>query len=289
LLPFYKRIAEAALHEIVIFSRLAFFIRSCYTAYVKTLPGTTRDQSDPFASTHWSVILAAGRNQASPEIAQAALAELCETYWAPLYGFVRSRGHAIHDAQDLTQSFFAYLIEHKIYARADREKGKFRSFLLASLKNFLGHAYDREQTLKRGGSLDFLPLDDARAEAAESLFQTRAGFADGLGEDLVFERSWADALVAAGLERLSAIYRSEGKEKLFEELKIYLTGSSDPLPAYEELAARLGLVASTLRSHVTRLRARYRDALRTEVRRTVENDAQVDDELHELLRVLTRN
>lgn len=289
MLPFYKRIAEAALHEIVIFSRLAFFIRSCYTAYVKTLPGTTRDQSDPFASTHWSVILAAGRNQASPEIAQAALAELCETYWAPLYGFVRSRGHAIHDAQDLTQSFFAYLIEHKIYARADREKGKFRSFLLASLKNFLGHAYDREQTLKRGGSLDFLPLDDARAEAAESLFQTRAGFADALGEDLVFERSWADALVAAGLERLSAIYRSEGKEKLFEELKIYLTGSSDPLPAYEELAARLGLLASTLRSHVTRLRARYRDALRTEVRRTVENDAQVDDELHELLRVLTRN
>jgi RNA polymerase sigma-70 factor (ECF subfamily) len=256
---------------------------------VRTLPGNTRDQSDPFASTHWSVILAAGRNQASPEVAQAALAELCQTYWAPLYSFVRSRGHAIHDAQDLTQSFFAYLIEHKIYARADRQKGKFRSFLLASLKNFLGHAYDREQTLKRGGSLDFLPFDDMRAEAAESLFQTRASFTDALGEDLVFERSWADALVAAGLERLSAVYRGEGKEKLFEELKIYLTGSSDPLPAYEELAARLGLVASTLRSHVTRLRARYRDALRTEVRRTVENDAQVDDELHELLRVLTRN
>jgi DNA-directed RNA polymerase specialized sigma24 family protein len=256
---------------------------------VKTLPGTTRDQSDPFASTHWSVILAAGRNQASPEVAQAALAELCQTYWAPLYSFVRSRGHAIHDAQDLTQSFFAHLIEHKIYARADRQKGKFRSFLLASLKNFLGHAYDREQTLKRGGSLDFLPFDDMRAEAAESLFQNRASFTDALGEDLVFERRWADALVAAGLERLSAVYRGEGKENLFEELKIYLTGSSDPLPAYEELAARLGLVASTLRSHVTRLRARYRDALRTEVRRTVENDAQVDDELHELLRVLTRN
>jgi DNA-directed RNA polymerase specialized sigma24 family protein len=277
------------LHEIGIFLTLAFFIRSCYTAYVKTLPGTTRDQSDPFASTHWSVILAAGRNQASPEVAQAALAELCETYWAPLYSFVRSRGHAIDDAQDLTQSFFAYLIEHRIYARADRQKGKFRSFLLASLKNFLGHAYDRERTLKRGGGQRFLPFDDARAEAAESLFQTRASFTDALGEDLVFERSWADALVAAGLERLSAVYRGEGKEKLFEELKIYLTGSSDPLPAYEELAARLGLVASTLRSHVTRLRARYRDALRTEVRRTVENDAQVDDELHELLRVLTRN
>jgi DNA-directed RNA polymerase specialized sigma24 family protein len=195
----------------------------------------------------------------------------------------------VYDAQDLTQSFFAYLIEHKIYTRADRAYGKFRAFLLASIKNFLADAYDREQTLKRGGGREFVPLDETQAEAAESLFQTRGSFTDALGEDLVFERSWADALVAAGLERLSAVYRGDGKEKLFEELKIYVTGSSDPLPAYEELAARLGLVASTLRSHVTRLRARYRDALRTEVRRTVENDAQVDDELHELLRVLTRN
>jgi len=235
------------------------------------------------------MILAAGRSQADPEVARAALAQLCQTYWAPLYGFVRSRGYTVYDAQDLTQSFFAYLIEHKIYARADRAYGKFRAFLLASIKNFLADAYDREQTLKRGGGREFVPLDKTQAEAAESLFQTRGSFTDALGEDLVFERSWADALVAAGLERLSAVYRGDGKEKLFEELKIYVTGSSDPLPAYEELAARLGLVASTLRSHVTRLRARYRDALRTEVRRTVENDAQVDDELHELLRVLTRN
>ena len=119
-------------------------------------------QSDPFAPTHWSVVLAAGESQAEPQIAQTALAQLCQTYWAPLYTFVRSRGYSVHDAQDLTQGFFAYLIEHKIYARADRQKGQFRSFLLASLKNFLGHAYDREQTLKRGGSLDFLPLDDAQ-------------------------------------------------------------------------------------------------------------------------------
>jgi hypothetical protein len=167
-------------------------VRLCYTGQVKPLPGTVHGQSDPFAPTHWSVILAAGRSEAEPEVARAALAQLCQTYWAPLYSFVRSRGHAVHDAQDLTQSFFAYLIEHKIYMRADREKGKFRSFLLASLKNFLGHAYDREQTLKRGGSLDFLPpLDDARAKAAESLFQThfvsaepgwrRPGFREKLG------------------------------------------------------------------------------------------------------------
>jgi RNA polymerase sigma factor (sigma-70 family) len=280
--PFTKGLRRRCCTKSEFFWWLAFFLRPCYTAYVRTLPGTTRGQSDPFASTHWSVILAAGMNQ--DDIAAAALTQLCETYWPPLYSFVRSRGYTVEDAQDLTQSFFAYLIEHKIYARADRQKGRLRSFLLASLKNFLADASDRERTLKRGGGQSFLPLREEQAKEAESLFQTHSGTSS---EDQIFDRSWADALVAAGLERLSIVYRREGKEKLFEELKIYLTGSSDPLPAYEELAARLGLVASTLRSHVTRLRARYRDALRTEVRRTVENEAQVDEELHELLRVLT--
>jgi DNA-directed RNA polymerase specialized sigma24 family protein len=253
---------------------------------VKTLAETIHGQSDTFASTHWSVVLAAGESQADPEVAQTALAQLCQTYWAPLYTFVRSRGHTVHDAQDLTQSFFAYLIEHKIYARVDREKGKFRSFLLASLKNFLGHAYDREQTLKRGGSLDFLPLDDARAEAAESLFQTHFASGELIGGDRLFERSWAEALVGAGLKRLAAEQRAEGKEKLFGKLRIFLTGSADPLPTYDQLAVRLNLPASTLRSHVTRLRARYREFLRAEVRRTVDTDAEVDGELHELFRVL---
>jgi RNA polymerase sigma-70 factor (ECF subfamily) len=254
---------------------------------VKPLPGTIHGQSDLFAPTHWSVILAAGRSEADPELARAALAQLCQTYWAPLYSFVRSRGYAVEDAQDLTQSFFAYLIEHKIYARADRQKGKFRSFLLASLKNFLGHAYDREQTLKRGGSLDFLPLDDARAEAAESLFQTHFVSAEPAGEERVFERSWAEALVGAGLERLAAEQKVEGKEKLFGKLRIFLAGSADPLPTYDDLAVRLSLPASTLRSQVSRLRARYREFLRAEVRRTVDTDAEVDGELHELFRVLT--
>ena len=254
---------------------------------MKTLTETTHGQSDTFASTHWSVVLAAGRSEAESELAGAALAQLCQTYWAPLYTFVRSRGYGLHDAQDLTQSFFAYLIEHKIYARADREKGKFRSFLLASLKNFLGHAYDREKTLKRGGSFDFLPLDEERAEAAESLFQTH--FASGVptGEDRVFERSWAEALIGAGLERLAEEQKAEGKEKLFGKLRIFLAGSADPLPTYDNLAVGLSLPASTLRSYVSRLRARYREFLRAEVRRTVGTDAEVDGELHELFRVLT--
>jgi RNA polymerase sigma factor (sigma-70 family) len=255
------------------------------TADVKTLAGNGCRQSDLFPSTHWSVVLAAGRTQAEPEIAHAALAELCQIYWAPLYSFVRGRGYAVHDAQDLTQSFFAYLIERKIYARVDRQKGRFRSFLLASLKNFLADASDRERTLKRGGGQKFLPLHDEQVEEAESLFQNHGAMSS---EDQIFDRSWAEALVTAALERLSADYRSEAKETLFNELNVFLTSSVDPLPTYAELAVRLGMTESTLRSHVTRLRARYREALRAEVRRTVETEAEVDEELHELLRVLTR-
>jgi RNA polymerase sigma factor (sigma-70 family) len=266
---------------------LGFIGPFCYTARVKTLSGTAQMQSDPFAPTHWSVIIAAGKSQVAPEAARTALAELCETYWAPLYTFVRRRGHSQHDAQDLTQGFFAYLIEHKIYACADRQKGKFRSFLLASLKNFLADSYDREQALKRGGAYDFLPLDEEQVGEAESLFQTYFASGGSKGEDRLFERSWAEALIAASLEQLAVAYKSEGKEKLFQELKIFLTGSSGPLPSYVDLATQLGTLASTLRSHVTRLRAQYRKALRAEVRRTVNTEAEVNDELRELLRVLT--
>jgi RNA polymerase sigma factor (sigma-70 family) len=252
---------------------------------VKVLERTSHGQSDLFPSTHWSVVIAAGESQAEPEIARAALAQLCQTYWAPLYSFVRSRGYTVHDAQDLTQSFFAYLIEHKIYARADQQKGRFRSFLLVSLKNFLADAFDRERTLKRGGAHNFLPLHEEQAKEAESLFQTHSATNS---EDQIFDRSWADALVAAGLERLSADYKGASKERLFNELRIFLTSGADPPPTYAELAVRLSMTESTLRSHVTRLRARYREALRAEVRRTVNTEAQVDQELHELLRVLTR-
>ena len=251
---------------------------------MQPLPEIAHGLGDSFPPTHWSVVLAAGESQAAPEIARAALAQLCRTYWAPLYGFVRRRGYSVHDAQDLTQDFFAFLIERKIYTRVDRQKGKFRSFLLASLKNFLADAYDRERTLKRGGARDFLPLKEQQVDEAESLFQTHS---DAVGEDRIFERSWAEALVAAGLQRLSADYKTEGKEKLFQELKIFLTGGAEPLPRYADLAERLGTIESTLRSHITRLRARYREALRAEVRRTVETEAEVDQELRELLRVLT--
>jgi RNA polymerase sigma factor (sigma-70 family) len=267
-----------------------YFLAACFSSAiliqavnVNTRLGNRHGQSDFFPSTHWTAVLAAGRSQAEPEIAEAALAELCQTYWAPLYSFVRSRGYTVHDAQDLTQSFFAYLLEHKIYARVERQKGKFRAFLLASLKNFLAHAADRKRTLERGGGQEFLPLHEEQVKEAESLFQTHS---TASSEDRLFDRSWAEALIAAGLERLSADYKRESKEKLFNELRIFVAGGADPLPTYAELANRLGIAQSTLRSHVTRLRARYREALRAEVRRTVNTETQVEQELHELLHLL---
>ena len=233
------------------------------------------------------MIVAAGKTQADPGTASAALAQLCQTYWPPLYTFVRSRGYSVHDAQDLTQGFFAHLIENKIHLRADRELGKFRSFLLASLKNFISHAREREQTLKRGGGRDFVAFDDARAEEAESLFQTHVSSGRSLvSEDRLFEKSWAETLVETALGRLAAAYKAEGKENLFEKFRSFLAVGADPLPSYPELAARLAMTESTIRSHVTRLRARYREMLRAEVRRTVDSESEVDAELRELLRVL---
>lgn len=251
------------------------------------LPGTVWGEGDPFVSTHWSVVLAAADSTDAPDAARAALAELCQIYWAPLYTFVRRRGYSKHDAQDLTQSFFAYLIEQKIYARVDRRKGKFRSFLLASLKNFLSDAYDREHALKRGGDKVILPLLEHQAEEAESLFQSSIEVGeDKIGEDQVFEQNWAETLVTGALNRVRDDCKTAERKNLFENLQMFVTGSADPLPTYEELGNRLGIPASTLRSHVTRLRGDYREALRMEVRRTVNSESEVDEELRELLRVL---
>lgn len=269
-------------------TRLAIFRLICQNRSVQMLQGTVFGQADPFADTQWTVILAAGRSSVDPESSRAALAQLCQTYWPPLYTYARARGYSRHDAQDLTQGFFAYLIEHKIYTRIDRQKGKFRSFLLASFKHFLFDARDREQTLKRGGGREFVHLDEAKTVAAESFVAAQSS-ASGrlLSEDQLFERSWAETLVAAVLQRVAAAYKSEGKENLFRELQVFLTMGAAPLPSYADLASRLAIAESTLRSHVTRLRARYREMLRAEVGRTVNGQAEIDAELRELLRVLS--
>ena len=185
------------------------------------------------------------------------------------------------------QGFFAHLIEHQIYTRTDRTKGKFRSFLLAAVKNFLIDAYHRESAFKRGGAHEFLPLHDEQAVSAEALFQSTVTPGVVVSADYLFERQWAETLVGAALQRLADEFAAEGKGGLFRALEIFLRGSAEPLPSYDQVASRLGMPAATIRSHVTRMRARYREVLRAELRHTVETEAQVDEELGELLRVLT--
>lgn len=243
-------------------------------------------ESDVFAATHWSVVVAAGRNDSDPENARSALAQLCQTYWSPLYAFVRSRGYSLHDAQDFTQSFFVHLIEKRIYARADRSKGKFRTFLLAALRNFLADSLDREQALKRGGGYELLSIDETEVSELEAGLHEQFKTGETPDEDRVFERTWAETVVRSSLENLSRTYEAEGNNQIFQELKVFLTGGA-PLPSYAELARQMGIQESTLRSHVTRLRTRYREVLRTEVRRTVARESDVEPELRELLRVLT--
>jgi RNA polymerase sigma factor (sigma-70 family) len=231
-----------------------------------------------FATTHWTVVLTAGRSETTH--ASDALERLCQTYWYPLYGYVRRRGHSPEDAQDLTQAFFARLLERQWIGRADREKGKFRSFLLSALKHFLADEWDRARAQKRGGGLTPLPLQFDTAE-------TRYGHepADNTTPEQHYERRWALALLEEVLRRLAREYESDGRAKFFAELNPCLVGDRAALP-YAELAAKLGTSESNVKSIAHRMRLRYRELLREEIARTVASPAEVDDELRELFAIL---
>ena len=254
---------------------------------MQPMHGIAGGEGDLFEPTRWSVVLTAAREMAAPESAQRALAELCGTYWTPLYGFVRSRGYSVHDAQDLTQGFFCHFIEQQIYARTDQTKGRFRSFLLASVKHFLNDAHGRARAIKRGGDYEFLPLHDKDAQAAEAAFCRSSVPGMDMAEDRLFERQWAQTLLDITFNQLTAGYEADGKGGLFRSLEVFVRGSADPLPSYEQLSTQLGMPAATVRSHVGRLRVRYRQLLRDELLRTVETEEEVDEELRELLRVMT--
>jgi RNA polymerase sigma-70 factor (ECF subfamily) len=240
------------------------------------LETATRESS--FASTRWTIVHQAADSQTASQHALSALTELCQIYWRPVYVFLRRQGVAQHDAQDLTQGFFAELIESRAYTRADPAKGRFRSFLLGALKHFVGHQRDRDQAQKRGGGALPMQLDErAIAEADMYAASCRKWSADG-----VFEREWAAALLRQALNRLGQEYMVAGKAALFESLKVHLTGGETAVIPYEEMGKRLGRPAVTLRSDVTRLRARYRAILREEVSGTVIDPADVDEELRHL-------
>jgi RNA polymerase sigma factor (sigma-70 family) len=247
---------------------------------VKGIPGTLQEGGATFATTHWSVVEAC----ADDDNADVALARLCQDYWPPLYTFARRRGNSSADAQDLVQGFFAYLLQSRAYAQTDRSRGKFRSFLLASFKNYMTDAWDKTRAIKRGGEHEFVLLND-EVEAAEMLYR-RAPTAMKLDEEQQYEQAWAAALAARALNQTQNEFENSAKARLFHALKPFLTGGVG-LPRHEEVARRLDLSIDTFRSHLSRLRARYREFLREEVGRTIGVAEDVDEELRHLCRILT--
>ena len=247
---------------------------------MKPIPGTLQDGGASFRTTHWSVIADCAL---ADEDGSEALAQLCRDYWPPLYSFARRRGYSPTDAQDLVQGFFASFLQNKAYARADRGKGKFRTFMLASLKHYLANAWDRERALKRGGDCRFVLLD-SELEAVEALHVGECETV-ALDEEQAYELRWANTLVACAIAHLSEEFSSEAKARFFRELKPFLCGGAG-LPSQVEVAARLGIPIGTLRSHLLRLRVRYAELLRQEVARTIGSADDVDEELRRFRKIL---
>jgi DNA-directed RNA polymerase specialized sigma24 family protein len=238
--------------------------------------------AESFASTRWTLVLEAGDSAVASAQALSALSELCQIYWRPLYAFLRKQGYGPDDAQDLTQGFFAHLIESRAYARADREKGRFRSFLLGTLKHFVANVHDRGRALKRGGGMILEKLDDRTIAETEA----QIGRATKWHADEVYDREWAASLLRQALDRLAQECALAGKPELFGHLKPYLSVTEESTISYEEMSRRSHRPVTTLRSDVARLRARYRTILREEVRGTVAEEAEVDEELHYLCRAV---
>jgi RNA polymerase sigma-70 factor (ECF subfamily) len=234
--------------------------------------------SPVFATTHWSVVLAAVHDDSTGS--GEALGQLCQSYWYPLYAYVRRRGHSAHDAQDLTQAFFLRLLERNWVDAADPQRGRFRTFLLTALQRFLADEWDKTRAQKRGGGLVHVPIQLDN-------FETRYGLepADTLTPEQSYDRRWALTLLDTVLHRVQAEYQHDGKGELFVQLKSCLAGTGKSLP-YAELAVPLGLSVSAVKVTVHRLRKRYRQLLRAEIAQTVSGTAEVDEELRQLFRVL---
>ncbi len=235
---------------------------------------TSPASNDIFATTHWTVVLAAGKRH-TPQ-SDHALEELCRSYWFPLYAYVRRRGHAKADAEDLTQAFFARFLAKNYLEGLSAERGRFRAFLLASLKHFLANEWDKSQRQKRGGGAEHLSLD---WQTADTKFQVAA--TSEPSPDKAFDREWAVALLAKVIERLQAECAADGKAKLFEQLKVFLAAGKGE-SAHAEVANALGMEEGAVRVAVHRLRKRYRHLLRDEITNTLSDPAMVDEEMRAL-------
>jgi RNA polymerase sigma factor (sigma-70 family) len=234
---------------------------------------TTSPRSDVFATTHWTVVLAAGK-RATPQ-SEKALEELCKTYWFPLYAYVRRKGYSKEDGEDLTQAFFARFLEKNYLEGLTEENCRFRAFLLASLKNFLINEWKKSTRQKRGGDQVTLSLD---WETADTQFQVAANVAS---PDQEFDREWAVALLAKVIGRLQAECIAEGRAEQFKELKIFLSAGKGAL-SYADAGKTLGMGEGAVRVVVHRLRKRYRQLLTDEIAQTLSDPTQVDEEMRAL-------
>jgi RNA polymerase sigma-70 factor (ECF subfamily) len=240
--------------------------------------GTARAGVKVFPTTHWSVVLRAGELDAG--IAHAALEDLCQGYWYPIYSFVRRRGSSPEDAQDLTQEFFSRLLANGGLATVHPAKGRFRSFLLASLKNLLANEWNRARTQKRGGGVPLFSLDE---KTAEDRFQLEPP--DNTTPEEIFERRWAETLLERVLLRVRAEWNERDKQQRFDSLKTFLTDRRGEVP-FAEMAAKLGTTVPALRSVVHKLRELYRRVFLDEIAQTVDGPGEVEDEVRRLFAVL---
>ena len=231
-----------------------------------------------FATTHWSVVLSAADSRSAT--AQEALEKLCRTYWYPIYAYLRRRGCGEHDAQDLTQGFFAQLLERRSIQSVEREKGKFRSFLLASLNYYMADERDRANAQKRGGGREVLSLDVQEAEQRYRLEPV-----DERSPEKIFEHRWAMALLDQVLVRLGQEFAEAGKRELFERLQAFLVEGTGER-TYAEVAREMGMTEEAVKKATQRIRQRYHQLFREELAQTVASPAEVDEELRHLCQVL---
>ena len=246
----------------------------------KSIPGTLQEGGAPFQTTHWTVVLQAGDAE-SDEARRKALANFSETYWPPLYTFVRRRGYSPADAQDIVQSFFVQLLEQNTLSRADRERGRLRTFLLSSLQNFLHKQWERMRAIKRGGNQQFVSFDLQLPETEAAMLAT-----SHLNDANSYDVAWAAAIVTRAWDNVRKRFAAEGKGEWVDELRPFVAAGTTALPNQEEVANKLGTQVENLRVWLTRLRQRYRTALRAEVASTVSDPGDVDDELHYIFQVL---
>jgi RNA polymerase sigma factor (sigma-70 family) len=246
-------------------------------ASLSTIDGNAQNGAAAFATTHWSMVLTAQGE--SPE-ADKALEKLCRTYWWPIYGFVRRQGHTPEDTQDLTQSFFAFLLERKGLDTVGPEKGRLRSFFLASVKNYVANARRSAMAAKRGDGRPALPLEELIGREHAHLEPI-----DTLSADRIYEREWALKLLDQVLGRLAEEYRMAGRAALFDRLKQLLVGEPDR-PSQAQIAQELGMTENSVKQAFHRLRHRYGTLLRDEIAETVETPSEIEDELRHFIAVL---